>query len=239
MALILLAHGSRHRDTAPALEKVRRQVASVCPEPVRLAWLNLAQPSLERVCAELAQAGHTRAVAVPLLFTDAFHARIDVPHQAGTIGHLDLTTTAGLGLGEGVRQALITRIHQVQRTSSDVLIMAVGSSDPAANQDVIDFAARVQQTVPGKVTAGFVVGTAPGPKGPAAVQAAAKTARERGRELIVAPLFTLPGLLWDKVTTVDKVTTAPAVRYAQPLAELLTPLIMSRWNSAQSAMCRC
>ena len=43
------------------------------------AYLDLAQPDLGAAVRRLAEAGHTRAVVVPLLFTEAYHATVDVP----------------------------------------------------------------------------------------------------------------------------------------------------------------
>nr|WP_120491706.1 CbiX/SirB N-terminal domain-containing protein [Corynebacterium lactis] len=264
-ALILLAHGSRHPETGAALDSVVKQVREALPSPscggpsqVRLAWLDLDEPSLDDVCADLAAAGERSAVAVPLLFTDAFHSRIDVPAQVGRCDRhgVAIEVSQGLGLGDGTRRAIVRRIVEAAREASfsgpvDALIMAVGSSDATANRAVHDFAEGLDGMFPGKVSAAFAVGPEQ-VKGAAAVQAAQARAAMRGRDLVVVPLFTAPGLLWDKVTaaaTADAGDRAGVsaeddagafagisagggrVSYGRPLGDLLVPIVCCRWDS--------
>lgn len=261
-ALILLAHGSRHDQTGSVLDGVVKQVRQSLPSPscggpseVRLAWLDLDEPSLDTICAELAASGERSALAVPLLFTNAFHARIDVPAQVSECdAHgIDVTVTEGLGLGDGTRRAVVRRIVEAAQKANfsgpnDALIMAVGSSDVAANQAVHEFAAGLDGMFPGQVTAAFVVGPEQ-VKGAAAVEAARGRAAMRGRDLVVVPLFTAPGLLWDKVTGgavgVDGVDGAGAdlsaseepvapggrVAFGETLGSLLVPIVCCRWDS--------
>ena len=76
--VIGLAHGSRHAQGAEAIERL--MAALDAPDrPARHAFLDLAEPDLNAVVGEAAAAGHRRIVVVPLLFTVAFHATIDVP----------------------------------------------------------------------------------------------------------------------------------------------------------------
>lgn len=257
-ALILLAHGSRHGETAAALHSLADKVQSSLPSPscggpshVRIAWLDLIQPDLDTVCAELAADGVRDAVAVPLLFTDAFHSRVDVPEQIEATSHhgVDVTVTAVLGLGDGVRRTVVQRIIEAAGAGSvgsgmckprhnDVLIMAVGSSDTQANADVHNFAAELDALLPGNVAAAFVVGPEE-IKGAVAVEQARACAAEKNRGLIVVPLFTAPGLLWDKVRLAESgsaesgsAQSGSTVRYAEPLGDLLAPIICCRWDSA-------
>lgn len=276
-ALILLAHGSRHGQTGVVLDGVVKQVRQSLPSPscggpseVRLAWLDLDEPSLDDVCAELAASGERSALAVPLLFTDAFHARVDVPAQVAEcdVHGIDVAVTEGLGLGDGTRRAIVRRIVEAAQEASfsglnDALIMAVGSSDFAANQAVHEFAAGLDGMFPGQVSAAFVVGPEE-VKGAAAVEAARGRAAMRGRDLVVVPLFTAPGLLWDKVTAgavgaggaggafgpgcaggafgsggdlsaaEEPATPGGRVAYGEPLGSLLVPIVCCRWDSRGS-----
>ena len=76
--VIGLAHGSRHAQGAEAIERL--MAALDAPDrPARHAFLDLAEPDLNAVVGGQAAAGHRRIVVVPLLFTVAFHATIDVP----------------------------------------------------------------------------------------------------------------------------------------------------------------
>ena len=47
--------------------------------------LDLAEPDLGAAVRQLAEAGHTTAVVVPLLFTEAYHATVDVPETVGDV----------------------------------------------------------------------------------------------------------------------------------------------------------
>ncbi|MDO4610637.1 sirohydrochlorin chelatase [Corynebacterium sp.] len=240
-ALILLAHGSRHPDTAAAFERLADAVRAALPcaecggpSQVRTAWLDLAEPSLDDVLDGLAAAGERRAVVVPMLFTDAFHARVDVPGQIrdGLRHGVDVHVAHGLGLGEGVHRAVVRSLVGAvgdRLGSSDVVVMAVGSSDAAANEAVRGFAAGLDATLPGRVSAAFAVAV-DGPRGADAVALAAGAAAERGRDLAVVPLFTAPGLLWDLVTG-DGREHPCTVRFAEPLAELLADVVVARWDS--------
>src|SRR4051812_22366031 len=77
--VIGLAHGSRHPRGADAIEALMIAVGAAAGGPARAAYLDLAEPDLAAVVADLAAEGHRRAVVVPLLFTVAFHATVDVP----------------------------------------------------------------------------------------------------------------------------------------------------------------
>lgn len=246
-ALLLVAHGSRHPGTAGVLEgladAVRMDVASDGhghatggdgPSSVRMVWLELIEPSLEQVCVELAATGEHSAVIVPLLFTEAFHRRVDLPEQteaATAATGVSLEIRNGLMLGAGVRDALLQRIGD---TSDDILVMAVGSSSTEANDAVHTFAADLDARLPGHVTAAFTV-AAPPPLGIDAVEIAANEAAARGNALTVVPLFTAPGLLWDAV--VDRAPErelACDVRFLDPLGDLLTDVVVSRWTPDQN-----
>ncbi|MFC4127588.1 sirohydrochlorin chelatase [Nocardia rhizosphaerae] len=79
-ALVLVAHGSRDPRSAANAAAVRDLVAAARPElAVRLAFLDLTAPSVDRTVDAVAAAGFSRAVVVPLLLGSAFHARVDLP----------------------------------------------------------------------------------------------------------------------------------------------------------------
>lgn len=239
-ALILLAHGSRHPDTVRVLEALAADVRRHLPDGsangpthVELAWLDLVQPSLNRVCDSLAQQGVRQAVAVPLLFTEAFHAQVDIPQQIADCAQhgISITVTEGLGLGDGTRRAILRRIVEATKefvpgTMADVVIMGVGSSNERANRAVHFFAEQLDAQLPGHVSASFVVGPEQ-IKGAEAVSIAARKAELRGRQLVAIPLFTAPGLLWDKVR---REAEGLAI-FGKPLETLLTPIVCCRWDS--------
>lgn len=120
MTDILLAHGSRHPRAAAGLEELRAAVSFRTGRETRIAYLDLQEPLL----ADVAQPGDT---VVPLLFTDAFHSRHDVP--AATRG-LGVRVTEPLGLGPDIAEVLRPLV------ATGAVLYAVGSSVPGANESV-------------------------------------------------------------------------------------------------------
>ena len=115
--------------------------------PAAYAYLDLAEPDLDTTAAALAAAGHRRAVVVPLLFTAAFHATIDVPqavHAAAESSGVDLQVADILGTGDDIAELLSACLAEAGVAGgASVLLYAVGSSNPAANAAVVDLAARL------------------------------------------------------------------------------------------------
>ena len=115
--------------------------------PTRAAYLDLTDPDLAALAAELAAAGVRRAVVVPLLFTDAFHARIDVPDavtQAADSSGVELVLGPILGTGDDVVDVVAARLAAAGTPSgAPVLLYAVGSSRPEANAAVAGLADRL------------------------------------------------------------------------------------------------
>jgi sirohydrochlorin ferrochelatase len=82
LAVTLTAHGSRDPRAARATEALTRAVAVGHPEwEVRASYLDHAGPRPREVLTAFAEAGHQRAVLVPLLLTAAYHGRVDVPGE--------------------------------------------------------------------------------------------------------------------------------------------------------------
>ncbi len=145
--LIGLAHGSRHTRVAEGVEAVLAAVTDQTGVPTRAAYLDLTDPDLEALAGELAAAGVRRAVVVPLLFTDAFHARIDVPDavtRAAESSGVELVLGPILGTDDDVVDVVAARLA-ASGTPSDapILLYAVGSSRPEANAAVAGLADRL------------------------------------------------------------------------------------------------
>ncbi|MFD5868577.1 sirohydrochlorin chelatase [Corynebacterium sp. NPDC060344] len=218
-ALILVAHGSRNPGAKECLDGLARAVARRLPgaDDVRVAWLELVDPSLEDLCAEFAGRGIRDAVVVPLLFTEAFHRTVDLPEQvaaaeAATGVRLDVRD--GIGLGDGVRKAVVRSfLAAAGDPRDDVLLVAVGSSSAAANDAVHAFAGELGALLPGRVSAAFAIHGVP------------DLPRRPGRGVVVVPLFTAPGLLWDRV---EGGVVKQGARVAQPLGDLLADVVLAR-----------
>ncbi|MGI8458166.1 MAG: sirohydrochlorin chelatase [Propionibacteriaceae bacterium] len=222
-ALVGLAHGSRHPEVPAAVADLMAAVAQLAAAqgtPLRAepAFLDLTAPDLATVCAQLAADGVRRAVVVPLLFTSAFHATVDVPEavrESAAAAGLTLDTAAILGTGDDVLDVLEQALDAAGVRASRVLLFAVGSSSEPANDAVADLGARLG------ARRGIEVVTAFGTRAP------------RGRDQLdrlgadgaVLPLFCSPGLLLDPLAAA---CAERGLSLVPPLGPLLAPLVLQR-----------
>jgi sirohydrochlorin cobaltochelatase len=187
------------------------------------AYLDLAQPDLSAAVRQLAEAGYTSAVVVPLLFTEAYHATIDVPQTVGDVAAslpLQLIVADILGTGDDVADLLRQSVVAAGIADhSSVLLFAVGSSNPTANEAVVDLAARLADGRQGLVRACF--GTCrPG---------VADVLDELPEPVAALPLFLADGLLLAPLRTL---ASQRGWRMAEPLGERAADLVRKRYDSA-------
>ena len=102
-ALVALAHGSRDPRSAATIKALVDEVRALRPDlRIEPAFLELSKPSFETTVAKLVRAGYDEIVVVPLLLTEAYHAKVDVPEAiaAATARHegLRIRATKVLGL---------------------------------------------------------------------------------------------------------------------------------------------
>ena len=222
--MIGLAHGSRHPEGGVAIEQLLAAVAEQGGVLARAAYLDLAQPDLESVTRELAAAGHAEAVVVPLLFTAAFHATVDAPdavRRAAVASGLKLSIADILGTGDDIADLLTDRLMEATvPVDRSVLLFAVGSSNPAANQSVVDLAVRLSAGRLGEVRVAFGT-TDPRPA----------TALDGLPEPIaVLPLFLADGLLLDplRALSVERGWTM-----IEPLGDRAAAIVLRRYDGAR------
>lgn len=219
-ALIALAHGSRDPRSAQTITALVDEVRALRPDlRIEAAFLELARPSFGKVVDKLVRAGFDEIVVVPLLLSDAYHAKIDVPGAIAEASErhegVQICATNILGLEPVFLEVLDQRLREALKAARvrelDALVLAgAGSSDPLANQAVARLA-RVWGTrhkLP--VTAAFAA-AAP----PAAGEAVRAFRNEGRRHIAVASLFLAPGFLPDRVT--ELATEAGAVAVSAPL----------------------
>jgi len=219
-ALVALAHGSRDRRSAATIKALVDEVRATRPDlRIEQAFLELSKPSFNTVVDRLVKAGFDEIVVVPLLLTEAHHAKIDVPSVVAeaTARHegLKIRATSVLGLEAQFLEVLDVRMREALRDNRvrelDALVLAAaGSSDPLANQAVARLA-RVWGTrhkLP--VTAAFASASPP------ATGEAVRAFRAEGRRHIaVASLFLAPGFLPDRAA--ELALEAGAVAVSEPL----------------------
>jgi sirohydrochlorin cobaltochelatase len=221
--LIGLAHGSRHAGVAASVADLMAAVAVVGRIPTAGAFLDLAAPDLTAVAAALAAQGHRAAVVAPLLFTEAFHARVDVPdavREAAEATGLELCTADILGTGDDLLPVLQQSMLLADIGDREpVVLLSVGSSRAAANDAVDDLARRLTEGRTGPVRAAF------GTRSPRVGDVLA----DLGPGAAIVPLFLSPGLLLDPVA---ELAGARGMKMAAPLGTLVAPLLVARYQRA-------
>lgn len=219
-ALIALAHGSRDPRSADTIKALTELVACMRPDlRIEPAFLDLASPRFDDVVDRLVAEGHQEIVVVPLLLTEAFHARVDVPDviAKAEARHSDLTImgTDVLGVETAFFDVLDKRLREALsrnrvRELDALVLAAAGSTDPLANA-MVSRAARTwaaRHKLP--VIAAFA-SSAP----PAAGEAVRAHRADGRRHIAVGSLFLAPGFLPDRVT--ELAIEAGAVAVAEPL----------------------
>lgn len=233
-ALIALAHGSRDPRSAATIKALVSEVRVMRPDlRVEPAFLELSTPDFPRVVDRLVKAGHDEIVVVPLLLSNAYHAKVDVPAAitAAAARHAGLQIRASkiLGLETAFLEVLDTRLREALtdarvRELDALVLAAAGSSDALANQ-AMGRLARVwgsRHRLP--VTAAFASATPP------ATGEAVRDLRQQGRRHVaVASMFLAPGFLPDRAA--ELAIEAGAVAVAAPLGAdpVLARTILARY----------
>jgi sirohydrochlorin ferrochelatase len=233
-ALIALAHGSRDPRSAATVKALVDEVRALRPDlRIEPAFLELAKPSFATAVDKLVRAGFDEIVVVPLLLTEAYHAKVDVPavvkeamerHEG-----LKVRATSVLGMEPSFLEVLDLRLRAALREARvrelDALVLAAaGSSDPLANQAVARLARTWGTRHKLPVTAAFA-SAAP----PATGEAVRAFRAEGRRHIAVASFFLAPGFLPDRAA--ELAVEAGAVAVSEPLGahEALARTVLARY----------
>lgn len=229
--LVLTAHGSADPRSAANARAVAGQVARLRPGlDVRVAFCEHNAPGLVDVLNECPGV----AVVTPLLLADAYHARVDIPGQIGHSDAGDRVRQAGV-LGEDDRLISVTR-ERVQESGVSllddtvgVLVVAIGSSNPAAN-------ARTAQVAP-RLAAGTrwaAVATAFAThRDPSMAEQVQRLRTAGARRVVIAPWFLAPGRIPDRV---QRFAAEAGVAMAAPLGAhpLVAQTVLDRFERAMA-----
>ena len=198
-ALVVLSHGSRHPRAAEGIDQLARAAGKELGVPVQAAHLEFNEPDLLSALSSLDRP----AVVVPTLFSNAYHARNDVPAAVAEARKqgFDVKLADTLGSGADVADVVASTIPDGY---SPVALYAVGSSNSDANAATVLLGQMVQRRIGRPVRTVFA--TRPG-------------AVSDGE--YVAPLFVTDGTLLDKLNR-------PTGR---PLGTALAPLVAVRYRS--------
>jgi len=219
-ALVALAHGSRDPRSAQTIEALVAQVRVMRPDlKTEAAFLELSKPSFLSVVNRLVRAGYDEIVVVPLLLTEAYHAKVDVPSAVAEASaahpRLEIRASEILGLEsvflEVLDRRLRTALKDARIRELDGLVLAgAGSSDPLANQAVARLARLWGSKHHLPTVAAYASATPP------TTGEAVRQFRAQGRRHVaVGSLFLAPGTLPDRAA--ELALEAGAVAVSAPL----------------------
>jgi len=219
-ALVALAHGSRDPRSSQTITALTDEVRAMRPDlRIEPAFLELCKPSFASVVDRLVRAGYDEIVVVPLLLSEAYHAKVDVPRALteATERHpnLRIRATDVLGLEPVFLEVLDRRLRSALsdarvRELDALVLAAAGSSDQLANQAVSRLARLWGSKHRLPVVAAYA-SAAPPTTGEAVRQFRA----EGRRHIAVGSLFLAPGLLPDRAA--ELALEAGAVAVSGPL----------------------
>jgi sirohydrochlorin ferrochelatase len=205
-ALVAVAHGSADPRAVAVLQALVARVSRRRPDlTVRLALLDHAEEhALADVRTTLAALARERrpAVAVPLLLTPAYHARVDLPAVLDEARRdspgLRVTQAASLGPHPLLVGAAERRVREAGVWPGDprtgVVLAAAGSSAPDAVDAVHGVAAGWARAGWWDVRAAFASAS-----GPTVGEAVAALRRRGAPRVVVSSYLLAPGRLPDRV----------------------------------------
>ncbi|MBA2638944.1 MAG: sirohydrochlorin chelatase [Nocardioidaceae bacterium] len=218
-ALLALAHGSRDPRSAATVRALRDQVRALRRDlRVDAAFLELSRPGHAEAFGRLAADGVEEVVVVPMLLTQASHARVDVPSavaDAAARTGMRIQTTPVLGARRSFLDVLDVRLRTTLAESRvrelDALVLAAaGSTDHVANAGVqrVARAWGARHRLP--VLTAFASATPP-----STGEAVRQFRADGRRHIAVGSFFLAPGFLPDRAA--ELALEAGAVAVSQPL----------------------
>ncbi|QIG40472.1 sirohydrochlorin chelatase [Microbacterium sp. 4R-513] len=214
--LVACSHGTSSEDGRRAIRALVEQVRAILPDVrVEESFVDVQQPEVADVVAEAAAS--VAVVVVPLLLSTGYHTRVDIARAVEPFPHA--VAAPALGPHDLLALTLEERLREADVRRGDAIVLAAaGSSDPAAEVDVIAMAARLGELLGRPVSVGFAAGAEP------RIGKAVETAREAGAERVVAASYVLaPGFFAEVIARsgADVVTSplAPDLRMAALIAE--------------------
>lgn len=238
--IVLVAHGSRDPRAAAATRDLVRAVVAARPGvEVHASYLDHTLPRPGQVLGTLQAAGHRRATLVPLLLTEAFHGRVDIPgalaaaRADGLRMEVAVSDVLGPRPGADVDAALLAGLRRRLAACGEpfdaVVLAAAGTRDVAARVTVEAAAAALGATlgVPCRVA---YASAAP----PTAGEAVAELRAAGARRVAMAAYFLAPGLLYESAAASAR--AAGAVAVAAPLGGIaeLARLVLARVDAVDA-----
>ncbi|GAA1955964.1 sirohydrochlorin chelatase [Microbacterium deminutum] len=224
-ALLAISHGTDSRAGQSAVRRLVDAVADRLPDvTVRLGHVDVQQPdvaaSLEALPAE------APVVIVPLLLSAGYHVRVDL--RAQSAGRQGVVIAPALGPDPRLVEVLVERLHALEASDSDTIVLAVaGSSDERANDDCRAVGTMLGERLSRRVTVGFLAAADP------RLDAAVAQGATRGSRVVVANYLLAPGYFQDLA-----VRLAGGASVARPLLDADAPaaglvdVVLDRYRTA-------
>jgi len=221
--LVLTAHGSADPRSAANARAVAGLVTRMRPGlDVRLAFCELNAPNL----VDVLDGCSGTAVVTPLLLADAYHARADIPAQIARSRSRHRISV----LLQRVADVGVSRLDE----TLGVVVVAIGSSNPAANARTSTVASKLAAATR---WAGVTTAFATRPE-PSLAEAANQLRRRGAHRVVIAPWFLAPGRLPDRVRTF---ADGAGIEMAAPLGadRLVAETVLDRFDQALKAHAEC
>jgi sirohydrochlorin ferrochelatase len=232
--LIGVAHGSKDPRAAATIESLLGLARTRLPGvDVRAAYLGHAAPSLPRVLSAVRCPSPGPVTVLPLLLTDAYHSKVDIPRLLPG----DVAYGATLGPHPLLLEALGRRLAEAgvrPDPDTSVVLAAAGSSDPSANAAIGRLAARWRRDAGWRtVVPAFASAASPTP-----AEAVAALRRAGERHVVVATYLLAPGFFADRIRDTSLAAGAAAVAPVLGAAPEIADLIAARYVVATGSTAR-
>jgi sirohydrochlorin ferrochelatase len=224
--LVAVAHGSADPRSGFTVSSLLTLVRSREPGlDVRLAFLGHAAPSVASVLSGMSGP----VVVLPLLLTEAYHSKIDLPFQLRTV-RADVRYGPVLGphplLISALERAVVSL--SLDRSSTGVVLAAAGSSDPSALLPIRELAVAWQ-------IAGGWHSVVPAYASAAAPDVGSAVASLRAvpgvRRVVVATYLLAPGVFADQIRLAGLEAGACAISPALGALPEVADVILERYHA--------
>ncbi|WP_338320384.1 sirohydrochlorin chelatase [Streptomyces lonarensis] len=240
-ALLVVAHGSRDPRHAATVTALLGRIRAERPgQLVHGCYLDFTLPSPGQALARLRAAGVREVVAVPLLLTDAHHAKKDIPEvlaaQAAVPGAPLVRQAPVLGPDRLLVDALTRRLGEVGIAPGDaagigVVLAAAGSSDPEAIATVAATAREWRRAAGWRAVRPAFASASP----PTTADAVRALRAQGVRRVAVAPYVLAPGRLPDRILRGAAEAGADVVAPVIGDCPELAALVLRRWEAGTEA----
>ncbi|WP_397351791.1 sirohydrochlorin chelatase [Nonomuraea gerenzanensis] len=225
--LVAVAHGSRDPRAAATVAALLDRV----PLDVRVAYLDHCAPTLGQ-----ALTGLREAVVLPLLLTEAYHSRVDLPAALNEVRAREPRLRVRYGHTLGPHPLLLTalerRLGEAGVPAGDpdtaVVLVSAGSSDARANAVVAETARAWRRSGWWTVTPAYASAASPTP-----AEAVASLVRAGAPRVVVAPYLLAPGYFADKVRRDTLAAGASLVADVLGASPELVDVLLERYEAAQ------